>query len=249
MRYYAYATMTMLIVVILWANNSMAIRIDGELNEPEWNKAQDFTFKAGDFFIKPLVLWDETYFYFGCIIPDPNVEGKHKEGIQNVWEDNDVEYYLETDNKKFAGRSKNSFQLLFSAAGAYNDTTGKGLGGNADYDFNWDSHIEYVVVLEPGTTINDSKDVDKGWRVESRLPWSDMGIKGVSVRGKTMGWNVLYADNNAQLVSSWSPKVNGFSNNHEASNWGEITFIDGYALNVSSGIYLVTTWGDIRSSY
>jgi len=238
----------MLFTVVSWMSESIAIVIDGDLDDPEWEKAQDFTFQAGDFPVKPLVLWDETYFYFGCIISDPNVEGKHKDGIQNVWEDNDVEYYLETDNDKFAGRSKNSFQLLFGAAGAYNDTDGKGLGGNADYDFGWDSHIEYVTALEPGSTINDGNDVDKGWRLESRLPWSDMDIKGNTVKGKTMGWNILYADDAGASVSSWSPKVNGFTNNHEASNWGEITFIDGYALDVDCENHLVTTWGNIRLS-
>jgi hypothetical protein len=142
---------------IVMANTFAAVKIDGELSEPEWRNAQKFTFQAGDpsFDVTALVLWDETYFYFGCMMPDPTLEGKYQSGIQNVWEDNDIEFYLETDNAKFEGRSEQSFQLLISAAGAYNDTGGKGQGGNADYDFNWDSRIEYVVALEPGTTLND----------------------------------------------------------------------------------------------
>ncbi|MBM3238436.1 hypothetical protein FJZ31_19255 [Candidatus Poribacteria bacterium] len=103
---------SIVVLSIIMTNSFAAIKINGELNEPEWEKAQEFTFKAGNpsFEVTALVLWDETYFYFGCLIPDPTVEGKHKSGIQNVWEDNDVEYYLETDNEKFPGRSKNSFQ-------------------------------------------------------------------------------------------------------------------------------------------
>lgn len=241
---------SIVVMSIIMTNSFAAIKIDGELKEPEWKKAQKFMFKAGNpsFEVTALVLWDETYFYFGCLIPDQTVEGKHKSGIQNVWEDNDVEYYLETDNAKFAGRSKNSFQLLFSAAGAYNDTDGKGQGGNADYNFGWDSHVEYSVALEPGTTLNNNNDVDKGWRVESRLPWSDMNVKGNSVRGQTMGWNILYTDKvgGTSEAFSWSPKVNGFTNNHEANNWGEIVLDEGYAMGVSSKNNVTITWGSIK---
>ena len=86
-------------------NTFAAVKIDGELSEPEWKNAQKFTFQAGDpsFEVTALVLWDETYFYFGCTMPDPTVEGQHESGIQNVWEDNGVEFYLETDNAKFEG--------------------------------------------------------------------------------------------------------------------------------------------------
>jgi hypothetical protein len=220
------------VMSILMTKTFAAIKIDGQLSEPEWKNAQKFTFQVGDpsFDVTALVLWDETYFYFGCTMADPTVEGQHDSGIQSVWEDNDIEFYLETDHAKFEGRSTNSFQLLISAAGAYNDTGGKGQGGNADYDFAWDSHIEYVVALEPGTTLNDDSDQDKGWRVEARLPWSDLGVDGKTVRGKTMGWNVLYTnrDGGASTAFSWSPDVNGFANNHMASSWGEITFVEGY---------------------
>ena len=234
------------ISLISMTSSFAAIKIDGRLSEQEWKKAQSFTFKAGNpsFDVTALVLWDETYFYFGCLIPDSMVEGKHKDGIQNVWEDNDVEYYLETDNAKFNGRSNKSFQLLFSAAGAYNDTDGDG----ASYDFAWDSHVEYKVVLEPGTTLNNNDDVDKGWRIESKLPWADMKVNGEDVEGKTMGWNILYTDKEggASVAYSWSPEVSGFENNHDASNWGEIVFDEGYARSVSSKNNVATTWGNIK---
>ncbi len=240
---------SIIMMSIIMTSSFAAVKINGELNEPEWQKAQTFTFKAGNpsFEVTAHVLWDETYFYFGCVTLDPIVEGTHKSGIQNVWEDNDVEYYLETDNAKFNGRSNESFQLLFSAAGAYNDTDGN--GGNPGYDFDWDSHVEYKVVLEPGTTLNDNNDVDKGWRIESKLPWADMKVDGRKVRGTTMGWNILYTDREggASVAYSWSPKVNGFANNHDASNWGEIVFDEGYAMGVSLKNNAATTWGNIKS--
>ena len=235
------------VMSIVMTNTFAAVKIDGELSEPEWKNAQKFTFQAGDpsFEVTALVLWDETYFYFGCTMPDPTVEGKHESGIQNVWEDNGIEFYLETDNAKFEGRSEKSFQLLFSAAGAYNDTGGKGQGGNGDYDFTWDSHIEYAVALEPGTTLNDDSDQDKGWRLESRLPWSDMNLNGSTIRSMTMGWNVIYVnrDGGASTAFSWSPDVAGFGNNHMANNWGEITFVEGY-VPIPAPVIAIARSGD-----
>jgi len=154
-----------------------------------------------------------------------------------------VEYYLETDNEKFNGRSENSYQLLFSAAGAYNNTVGDG----NTYDFAWDSNVEYVTVLEEGTTINKSSD-DAGWHIETRLPWEDIEVDGRQVKGQTMGWNFLVADYPGGTAISWWDDVDGFNNNHDCSAWGEITFDEGYVC-VEPGGKLSTTWGTIKSGY
>jgi hypothetical protein len=221
------------------------IVIDGNIGDKEWDGAQEFKFSSNNpkADVVALVKWDENYFYFACKIADPNVQGKYKEGIQNVWEDDDVEYYLETDNKKTVGRSVNSYQLLFSAGGAYNDTGGDG----NSFDFNWNSHVEYVVGLEPGTTINNGNDTDIGWHVESRLPWSDMKVDGNAVKGLTMGWNILLGDQPEGAPISWSQKVNGFANNHSCDSWGDITF--DASSSVESKDKLCSSWGTIKSRY
>jgi len=219
------------------------IVIDGNINDDEWNDAQKFEFSSKDtkLNVVALVKWDEKFFYFACKIADTNVQGKYKEGIQNVWEDDDVEYYLETDNKKHNGRSVNSYQLLFDAAGAYNDTVGDG----NTYDFKWDSHVEYIVELDQGTTINNGNDNDTGWHLESRLPWKDINVDGNKVKGKTMGWNILVATQPEAVQINSSPKVIGWTNNHDCSNWGEITFDKGY-VSVESKGKLYDTWGTIK---
>jgi len=224
---------------------SGAITIDGKIDDAEWKDAQKFVFSSKDpkYDVTALVKWDEEYFYFACEIGDPDVRGKYKQGIQNVWEDDDVEYYLETDDKKHNGRSVNSYQLLFGAAGAYNDTVGDG----TTYDFRWDSHVEYVVALDEGTTINDPNDKDAGWHVESRLPWEDVKVDGKKVKGKTMGWNILVAEYPAGIPITWSEKVTGWENNHDCSKWGEITFDKGF-VSVEPKGKLSTKWGIIKTS-
>ena len=209
------------------------IVIDGKIGDLEWKDAQEFTFASEEpeYQITALVKWDEEYFYFACMTDDPNVQGVHEEGIQNVWEDDDVEYYLETDNKKHNGRSLNSYQLLFGAAGAYNDTIGNG----SSYDFSWDSDVEYVTVLNANTTINDAGDTDAGWSVESRLAWEDMDVDGREVKGMTMGWNILVSEQPEAKPISWSEDVIGWDNNHNCSAWGEITFDSGYVSVEPSG--------------
>ena len=223
-----------------------AIVIDGKIGDQEWKNAQEFTFFSEDpeYQIVALVKWDEEYFYFACKLEDPDVQGKYEEGIQNVWEDDDVEYYLETDNKKHNGRSMSSFQLLFGSAGAYNDTIGDG----NTFDFSWDSGVEYVVALDEGTTINDSKDTDAGWHVESRLLWDDMDVDGREVEGETMGWNILVSEQPGAKPISWSEDVLGWDNNHNCSAWGEITFDEGY-VSVEPQGKLFAIWGDIKSEY
>ena len=94
------------------------IVIDGKIGDLEWKDAQEFTFASEEpeYQITALVKWDEEYFYFACMTDDPNVQGVHEEGIQNVWEDDDVEYYLETDNKKHNGsqEAEDSVEVLGS---------------------------------------------------------------------------------------------------------------------------------------
>ena len=222
---------------------SGAIIIDGKIGDLEWKDAQEFIFTSADpeYQIAALVKWDEEFFYFACRIEDPNVQGKHEEGIQNVWEDDDVEYYLETDNKKHNGRSVNSYQLLFGAAGAYNDTIGNG----NSFDFSWDSNVEYEVALDANTTISNAKDTDAGWSVEGRLPWEDMDVDGREVKDKTMGWNILVAEQPGAKPISWSEEVIGWDNNHNCSAWGEITFDRGY-VSVEPRGKLPALWGTIK---
>jgi hypothetical protein len=205
------------------------IIIDGRIGDLEWKDAQEFTFASKDpeYQITALVKWDEEFFYFACRIEDPNVQGTHEEGIQSVWEDDDVEYYLEIGNKKHNGRSIDSYQLLFGAAGAYNDTIGDG----STYDFSWDSNV--------------AGDTDAGWSVESRLPWEDMGVDGREVKDETMGWNILVAEQPGAKAISWSEGVTGWNNNHSCSAWGEITFDRGYVSIEPQG-KLPALWGTIK---
>ena len=224
---------------------SANVIIDGNIGDGEWKTAQEFTLssKSPEVDVVGLVMWDEEYFYFACKIKDADVQGIHKDGIQNVWEDDDVEFYLETDNKKHNGRSTNSYQLLIGAGGAYNNTVGDG----NTYDFNWDSNIEHVVKLDAGTTINNGADKDAGWHFESRLPWDDMNVEGRDVEGKTMGWNILVSIQPEGVQINSSEDVDGFTNNHDCSAWDEITFDEGH-VSVDAKGKVSSLWGSVKGN-
>jgi len=76
-----------------------------------------------------------------------------------------------------------------------------------------------------------------------------MNVDGGEVGGTTMGWNILYHDLAGGAGYSWSLSVDGFANNHDASNWGELLFVEGYAAPVPSMGKMSTTWCRIKAQH
>jgi hypothetical protein len=144
-------------------------------------------------------LWDDQCFYVGYWVAEPNVQARLTKRDSFIWTENDVElfiagpdcyyefqvnargtiyevFYIWQDAYRKAGfGGRPEFELAahpVDVIGGFQDVSryGKHPRGRRwsfmDWDFpglRWAVHVE--------GTLNDDRDIDRGWRVELAFPW------------------------------------------------------------------------------
>jgi len=241
--------------------------IDGRLNEAVWQKAtRSSAFKdlihgtTTHRDTRVALLWDEQFLYVAYWIEEPKVEATLKERDSPIYENNDVELFIAGKDAYYEFEI-NSFgtiyEVLFFWRDAYQrDGYAKmpefnekdplarpfnGVGykhprGMRIGFWSWDFPGLKSAVNIQGT-INNNKDVDRGWTVELALPWRSMEIlakgDGRSLPPKPGDvWKMdfsrfnTYKDNSPGSNDSggwaWSP--HGVWDSHVPECFTEVTF-------------------------
>jgi hypothetical protein len=150
-------------------------KIDGKLDDPAWQDAlwsEDFVDIEGDVKPKPRfrtrvkMLWDDNYFYVAAELEEPHVWGTLTQHDSVIFQDNDFEVFIDPngDNHEYYEFEMNALNTgwdLFLVK-PYRD------GGPALNS--WE-----IPGLKTGVdiqgTLNDPRDVDKGWTLEIAFPW------------------------------------------------------------------------------
>lgn len=146
------------------------------------------------------VLWDDKYLYVGYWIEEPDVRATFTKRDAPIYQDNDVELFIAGQDgyyefeinafstiyevlffweeafqrkgyHKFPGLDVNHPQAKpFNGVGFKTHPRGRRIGF-----FNWDFPGLMKAVHVNGT-LNDDRDLDRGWTVELALPWSGLEI-------------------------------------------------------------------------
>jgi len=213
-----------------------SIVIDGKLDDAPWKRAQstgDFVDvatgrQASDAAVggRAQLRWDDAHLYVALELRDHTVRGGFPTGAvdPHLWERDTAEIMIDPDGDG-DGRDYYEIQigpqnLIFdSRFDAYNQPRG-GPSGPFGHE-SWSSNAESAVQISG--TLDDDSDVDTGYVVEARVPWSAF-IKAASAPPKTGArWRMnFYAmQNNAGVA--WSP-ILGEGNFHRASRFGRVVF-------------------------
>ena len=203
------------------------IVIDGALDDAGWRAAAQTTaFVPETAAIKgrAKLSWDEAHLYFAFVVADGTLRGGFPQGAvdPHLWTRDTIELMIDPDgdgdNKDYYEIQINPQNLIFdSRFDDYNQPRG---GGTFGYQ-RWRANIESAVALSG--TLDDDSDVDKGYIVEARLPWSSL-IKAQRAPprpGDTWRMNFYAMQNNGGVA--WSP-ILGQGNFHRASRFGRVTF-------------------------
>ena len=151
---------------------SGTIVIDGVLAEPAWDRAQ----RAGPFVRsldgKPCsastearLLWDDDTLYVGFLSEDPDIATPFFKDDEQLYTSNVVEIFLNPsgDLARYDEIEVAPSNALFDAS-----FTGRRQG----MDLAWSSHARHAVHLDG--TLNDSRDVDRGWSAELAIPFASL---------------------------------------------------------------------------
>jgi len=218
--------------------------IDGKLDDEAWQAvpwSEPFGDIEGDAKPKPplrtrvKMLWDDRHFYIGAELEEPHVWGTIKQHDAVIFQDNDFEVFIDPDGDSHTygelelNALNTTWDLLLTMP--YKDG---GLAING-----WEIAGLRTAVHVDGT-INDPRDVDKGWSVEIAFPWQS--LTELTHNNKSPGdgdqWRINFSrvewqheivDGKYRKVPKrpennwvWSPQ--GVVDMHRPETWGYVQF-------------------------
>lgn len=181
---------------------SNPIKIDGKADEKEWQKAPwTDSFIDIEGVIKPKyntqvkMLWDNDYMYFYAELEEEHVWATLKQRDTVIFYNHDFEIFIDPD-----GDTHNYYEFEVNAFNTVWDLfLQRPYRNNTIVIDNWDINGLKSAVNINGT-INNPKDIDKGWSVEVAIPWSvleEAATKNGVPKGKI--WRVNFSRVNRQL--------------------------------------------------
>ena len=166
-------------------------KIDGVLAEPDWDRAG----RAGPFVRsldgKPCtaatearLLWDDANLYAAFLAEDPDVGSPFTRDDEKLYTSNVVEIFLNPSRD-----SSHYAEIEVAPTNALFDASFSG-GPRQGMDLSWSSHAIHAVHVDG--TLNDPRDVDRGWTVELSIPFASLpGMpKPHPERGDTWKFNL-----------------------------------------------------------
>jgi hypothetical protein len=221
------------------------VKIDGKLDDAAWQKApwtDDFVDILGDmrpaprFRTRVKMLWDDQCFYIAAELEEPHVQASFTKHDSYIFhEDNDFEVFLNPD-----GSNHNYVELEMNALNTTWDLLLRkpySAGGPADDAY----EIEGLkTAVHVDGTLNDPRDMDRGWTIEIAMPWVTLGKLSKQaapprdgdqwrVNFSRVEWRFDVVDGKYQRIKNrpednwvWSPQ--GVVNMHRPEMWGYVQF-------------------------
>jgi len=211
-----------------WATGP--IKIDGQADEPAWSNAQILDKfvaywarrkpKTGT---KARLLWDDKYLYFTAEMEDTDLYADVKERNGMTWSNDVFELFFKPHADRLAyyefqvNAANTPLELFFPSRGS---------GGYQRFAPLTRLGMESAVKLDG--TLNDYSDLDKGWTVEGRIPWTAFAAAGGKPKpGDKWRFSLCRYDYSATFdypeLSSTSPLT--VSDFHRYEDFGELTFV------------------------
>jgi len=150
-----------------------AVKIDGVLDEESWRKAvstgpiTSYYTPNSPRVTEAKLLWDDTQLYLAITCLDTDVRGTRTAHDSDVFAEDCVELFImeQRFKDKYQHFLEYEINALGSTTDAYNVGEYEGIAG-------WESKGWKCAVKVDGT-INDKRDIDKGWTVEMSIPFFD----------------------------------------------------------------------------
>jgi len=226
---------------------AQSVKVDGRLDDQAWQSApwtDNFADIEGG--IRPLpryrtrvkMLWDEKYFYFGAELEEPHVWATLTKRDTVIFYDNDFEIFIDPngDNHEYYEFEMNALNTVWDLflVKPYKD-------GGAAVD-SWNIEGLKTAVHVDGT-INDPRDLDKGWSAEIAMPWSALKEYAHMKVPPSEGdkWRVnfsrvewqheisggRYAKVKGKREDNWVWSPQGVVDMHRPEMWGYVEFTAG----------------------
>lgn len=172
-------------------------------NKSAWTLSKPIFFEnpaISDNKVNVYSLWDVDSLYFAFEVEDNNLIAFQKEKDHpSLYLDDMVEILIDAHNDKNECWGVDDIVYHINVLGQKKDDRGT---QDCSSDPTWDGNANYKVWVFG--TLNDTADVDKGYRVEIAIPWSELGLCPETVM--KIGVNFANGDNdgNGRQLFDWS---------------------------------------------
>lgn len=208
------------------ANGSIVI--DGSDSDSAWSASPAFAFSYAEAFGESAgtdnpsgyvkLAYDSQYFYFFIKSVDKYI---HVDGSvccgQGQWTDDGVEIFFDMGFERAATPDANDTHLILTPSAGF-AWYGKGPGAWGA----WAPTITQSIVLDG--TMNNEADTDTSWTLEAAIPFSDLGVSGVTA-GQSIGFTFWLNEDDtvAHNAQHWYPYTTGTGSSNP-STWGVAQF-------------------------
>jgi hypothetical protein len=210
------------------------IKVDGKLNEADWQKAQStssFVDISGEGFAKPCydtsakMLWDDNYLYVGAVLQEDDIKAKLSQRDTIIYYDNDFEVFLDPD-----GDGQNYFEIETNAKGVIFDLMlDKPYRSGGNFMIQWDCPGLQLAIHREGT-LNKSKDKDKQWSVEMAIPHKALTVNFSNPDQAGNCWRINFSRvqwlKPGQREENWVWMPTGRIDMHMPDRWGFLYLSD-----------------------
>ncbi len=201
----------------------LAPTIDG--NPQEFSSAKNIAFGSptnNNIVVK--AMWDDANLYLAYIVQDDQVQSQITTRDGNVWEDDAVEWFVDTQNNGGNGMSPGDYQGIVNTLNTQFDARGS---ANNEPDISWNGNWQSAVLKSASN-----------YTVEVRIPWITMGLSSAPVAGTTLGLGFALDDSDASGSKSvMYPSITTEFQN--ASKWQKVQLAGAPVVSTSISLNLL----------
>ncbi|HEX9974541.1 MAG TPA: carbohydrate-binding family 9-like protein [bacterium] len=205
------------------------IIVDGLLNEPDWQEAQQVHLRNSDtdeqvtdttFSTYALTCYDKNNLYIAFVCNDRDIYSSFTNRDQHLWEEEAIEIFIDVDDEPntYVEIELSPNNVLFDSYIV--DPINIDIEETSKFDL-----PGIKTAVSANGTVNFRVDEDKSWTAEIAISFSDIIKNFKSDILKETKWKINYyridRDNDGPTHYAWSPTMGRF---HKPSVFGKLVF-------------------------
>jgi len=186
------------------------------------------------------LMWDDEALYIAASVSDTQLNSSITTRDGALWTEDSIELFFDTlhDHGFALGADDYKFYINpLNTQGDANFAPGVGMA----YD------TPFTSAVRLNGTNNNNADVDVGYEIEIKIPWTGLGIAGSPIN-KTIGFDISMNDKRATTHSQaqWANTTGGGSN--DPNGWGNVTIVSAVQINKVSIETARLSWNWIQGA-
>jgi len=151
-------------------------QIDGDASEYAGTDSITFTSSTGDNSVTLKALWNDEALYLAHVVSDTKLNASITARDGNIMNEDSAGFMIDTLNNDGGSEDpdtpymlEDDYLMLVNIRNAQYDSRGTLTGApTTSWDGSWQSAVQF------SGTVNDNSDIDTGYTVEMKIPWTDM---------------------------------------------------------------------------